>query len=80
MPKLTITAKVRVKTTQADEELLLSTMNAYRQACNYVSEYIYKTHDLNRSTLNKALYYTLRAKFGLKSQMAQSVLKTVAGR
>lgn len=80
MPKLTITAKVRVKTTQTDEELLLSTMNAYRQACNYVSEYIYRTHDLNRSTLNKALYYTLRTKFGLKSQMAQSVLKTVVAR
>lgn len=80
MPKLTITAKVRVKTTQTDEELLLSTMNAYRQACNYVSEYIYKTHDLNRSTLNKALYHTLRTRFGLKSQMAQSVLKTVVAR
>ena len=55
-------------------------MNAYLQARNYVSEYIYRTHDLNRSTLNKALYYTIRTKFGLKSQMAKSVLKTVAAR
>ena len=80
MPKLTITAKVQVKTAPADAELLIATMDAYRRACSYVSEYIYKTHNLGRKSLNDALYYTLRAKFALKSQMAQSVLKTVVAR
>lgn len=77
MSELTVTAKVRVKNTPEDEKLLLATMNAYRQACNHVSGHIYKTHDLKRASLNAALYRTLRTKFGLKAQMAQSVLRTV---
>lgn len=73
--ELTITAKVQVKSSADDEALLLWTMDAYRQACNYVAGHIFKTHDLKRASLNKTLYRDLRAKFGLKSQMAQSVLK-----
>ena len=30
--------------------------------------------------MNKALYYDLRERFGLKSQMSQSVMKTVIAR
>ena len=52
----------------------------YRNACNYVSDYVFRTHDLKQFSLNKALYSTLREKFNLKSQMAQSVLKTVIAR
>jgi hypothetical protein len=55
-------------------------MAAYRDACNYVSNHIFQTHNLKQFSLNKELYTTLRAKFGLKSQMAQSVLKTVIAR
>lgn len=80
MSKLIVTAKVQVKTTPADEELLIRTMDVYRQACNYVAAYIDKTHILGLKALNEALYYMLRDKFGLKAQMAQSVLKTVAAR
>lgn len=47
---------------------------------NYVSDYVFKTHDLKQLSLNKVLYSTLREKFGLKSQMAQSVFKTVIAR
>ena len=55
-------------------------MSVYRNACNYVSDYVFRTHDLKQFSLNKALYSTLREKFNLKSQMAQSVLKTVIAR
>ena len=55
-------------------------MPVYRNACNYVSDYVFRTHDLKQFSLNKALYSTLREKFNLKSQMAQSVLKTVIAR
>ena len=55
-------------------------MSIYRNACNYVSDYVFQTHDLKQFSLNKVLYSTLREKFGLKSQMAQSVLKTVIAR
>lgn len=80
MEQLTITAKIQIITTDADREKLNTTMSVYRDACNYVSDYVFKTHDLKQLSLNKVLYSTLREKFGLKSQMAQSVFKTVIAR
>ena len=73
----TITAKVQVYAPAEVRSLLNNTMNTYSKACNFVSEYIFKTHTLNQVELNKDLYYLIREKFNLKSQMTQSVLKTV---
>ena len=80
MEQMTITAKVQIVATDKDKVLLDETMSVYRDACNYVSDYVFQTHDLKQFSLNKALYSTLREKIGLKSQMAQSVLKTVIAR
>ena len=80
MEQLTITAKIQIVTSDTDQEKLNTTMSVYCAACNYVSDYVFKTHDLKQFSLNKALYSTLRKKFGLKSQMAQSVFKTVIAR
>ena len=77
MEQMTITAKIQIVATDTDKVLLDKTMSVYRDACNYVSNYVFQTHDLRQFSLNKVLYSTLREKFGLKSQMAQSVLKTV---
>ena len=49
----------------------------YRQACNFVSQYIFDNEfDLAYLSLNRALYAEIRSQFGLKSQMAQSSIKT----
>lgn len=80
MEQLTITAKVQIIVTYADKTLLEENMSAYCDACNYVSDYVFKTHNLSQAQLNKALYYDLREKYSLKAQMAQSVLKTVIAR
>lgn len=80
MEQITVTAKVQIAASETDKVLLDKTMAAYRNACNYISEYVFHTHDLRQFSLNKALYATLREQFGLKSQMAQSVLKTVIAR
>lgn len=80
MEQITVTAKIQIITSDADRVLLNDTMAVYRNACNYVSNHIFHTHDLKQFSLNKVLYTTLREKFGLKSQMAQSVLKTVIAR
>ena len=80
MEQMTITAKIQIVADEADKVLLDETMSVYRNACNYVSDYVFRTHDLKQFSLNKALYSTLREKFSLKSQMAQSVLKTVIAR
>ena len=52
-------------------------MDKYRAACNYVANYVFQTHDLKHSSLQEALYQDIRERFGLKAQMAESVLKTV---
>ena len=80
MAQMTITAKVQIVADDTDKVLLDKTMSVYRDACNFVSEYVFRTHDLKQFSLNKMLYSTLREKFGLKSQMTQSVFKTVIAR
>lgn len=80
MDQITITAKVQIVATDTDKVLLNKTMSVYCDACNYVSDYVFRTHDLKQFSLNKILYSTLREKFSLKSQMAQSVFKTVIAR
>jgi len=80
MGEITITAKIQIVPSNDDKLLLNSTMSAYTDACNYVSNYVFQTRNLKQFSLNKVLYSDLRNKFGLKSQMAQSVLKTVIAR
>ena len=66
MEQMTITAKIQISVTTDDKRLLDKTMSVYSNACNYVSAYVFCTHDLKQFSLNKALYSTLREKFGLK--------------
>ena len=82
MAQMSITAKIQVVASDEDKALLDETMSVYREACNYVSDYVFRTHDLKQFSLNKALYPTLRAEFGLKfaRKMTQSVFKTVIAR
>ena len=80
MEQITITAKIQIFATADDKVLLNKTMSVYSDACNYVSDYVFQTHNLKQFSLNKALYAELRERFGLKSQMAQSVFKTVIAR
>ena len=80
MEQMTVTAKVQISVTSDSKVLLDETMSVYSDACNYVSDYVFHTHDLKQFSLNKTLYSTLRERFGLKSQMAQSVFKTVIAR
>ena len=80
MEQMTVTAKIQISVNADSKVLLDETMSVYSDACNYVSDYVFHTHDLKQFSLNRVLYSTLREKFGLKSQMAQSVFKTVIAR
>ena len=80
MEQMTVTAKIQISVNADSRVLLDETMSVYSDACNYVSNYVFRTHDLKQFSLNKVLYSTLRERFGLKSQMAQSVFKTVIAR
>ena len=80
MEQMTVTAKIQISVNADSKVLLDKTMSVYSDACNFVSDHVFRTHDLKQFSLNKVLYSTLREKFGLKSQMAQSVFKTVIAR
>ena len=80
MEQITVTAKIQISVDADSKVLLDKTMSVYSDACNYVSNYVFRTHDLKQFSLNKTLYTELRERFELKSQMAQSVFKTVIAR
>ena len=73
----TITVKLQIIVNPLDKQILHDTMKAYSNACNYVSDYIYKTHNLSRYSVQEDTYYNVRDSFGLRSQMAVSCVRTV---
>lgn len=75
--KLTLTAKIKIVPSVEQADILRATAHAYRDACNAVSAVIFKEDTLVQAKLHELTYRELRSTFGLKSQMAQSVLKTV---
>ena len=75
-----MTAKVQLYPTPEQTVLLQQTVEAYRQGCNWVSGIVETTHCLQQADLHAETYRPLRAQFGLRSQMAQSVIKTVIAR
>lgn len=78
---ISLTAKVRLKPTSEQATKILEVMMVYRDACQYVSEYVFNNNFvLDWDILHKALYRTIRHMFKLNSQMAQSVIRTVVAR
>jgi len=78
--QITITAKIKILPTAEQIKLLKSTISAYKNGCNYVSAIVHDTRKLQQPKLHKITYAELRSTHGLKSQMAQSVMKTVIAR
>lgn len=74
---ISVVAKIKLLPTKEQEMLMLDTMRVYAEACNFVSEYIFKTHELSMIKIHKVLYRIVREKFNLGSQMTQSVFRTV---
>lgn len=73
----TITAKIQLYVNESQAESLCLTSRGYQKACNWLSEKVFVSKNLNQIQLNNLFYQELRQRFGLKSQMAQSVMKTV---
>lgn len=78
--KLTLTAKVKIAPTQEQRECLHQALHAYRLASNFTSQLIFDTKELHIQKLHLLAYREIRVMFSLRSQMAQSVIKTVIAR
>ncbi|MDQ0416166.1 IS605 OrfB family transposase [Croceifilum oryzae] len=75
--KITITAKLKILVLEDQQPLFIQTFQAYQNGCNYVSDIVHETHNLTQAKLHNLTYEELRSTYGLRSQMAQSVMKTV---
>lgn len=75
--QITLTSKVQIFPDEECKRMLIDTMHAYRDACNYVSSFVFSTQSLDLKVLQNNLYYNIRSKYSLKAQMAISVLRTV---
>ena len=75
--EVTTTVKVKLLPNKDQERLLSDTMDQCLKACNFVSEKVCELRKHNWLNLNNQLYRTLLDRFELKSQVTQSVFKTV---
>ena len=79
--ELTKTIKLHINVSPEQAALFHRMTEQYRQACNFVSQYIFDNQfNLTYQSLNKELYGDLRGLFGLKAQLAQSAIKTTIAR
>lgn len=76
---VTTTVKIKLYTDNAESKAFDAVCSAYSAACDRVSSYVFSTQQYNCSsqTIHKQLYVAVRNEFGLKSQMACSVFRTV---
>ena len=80
---MTQTITIRYRLYVDDPTPLVEVSEAYRDACNHISEYMFdKGMDDIPSfrELHDRLYLRLRTLYGLKAQMAQSAIRTVLAR
>lgn len=78
---LTKVIKLRLEPDEEQAQALAQTMERYRGACNLVSQHVFDDGcRLAKRPLRDDLYYRLRREFGLKAQMAESVIDTVIAR
>lgn len=77
MSKFVVTAKIQIHPERSVRKSLDRSMGQYSLACDRISEVIFQTHNLNQAQLQEQLYEELRDRFGLKSQMACSSIRTV---
>lgn len=81
MAEIVKTMKLHIHPQKNDIAALTELTESYQVACNFVSCYIFDHgFPLNSVELSKLLYQTLRTEYGLKSQLAQSCIKTVIAR
>ena len=81
MSDLTKTIKLRIHVTPEQEILFRQMTEQYRQACNFISQYVFDNgFELNSNAIQKVLYKDIRSLFGLKSQLTTSSFKTVTAR
>jgi len=59
-------------------QMLLDTMHRFNEACNSIAEVAFEMHKANKIEIHKAVYYDIRERFGLSSQLTVRAISKVA--
>ena len=73
-----LTVKMKLHPTEDQHQKLLCTMERFNEACNYVSEFAFRNKVFGKIELHKNLYYDLRERYVLSSQMVVRVFGKVS--
>jgi putative transposase len=73
-----LTAKVKLLPTHEQADALKHTFEVANAACNYISERAWEERTFRQYSLHKLVYYDVRERFGLSSQMTVRCISKVA--
>lgn len=73
-----LSIKIKLIPNQEQEDILLKTIEAYNEACNFVSQIAFENKTASVVKIHHICYYDIRKKFNLSSQMAVRVVGKVA--
>src|SRR5438270_8610489 len=73
-----LTLAVRLTPSPEQHAALLITLERFNAACNAIAEVAFREHLANKIALQKIVYYSIRERFGLSSQMTiRAIAKVV---
>jgi len=73
-----LSIKIKLVPSQEQRKTLLKTIEAYNEACNFVSQVAFENKTASVVKIHRICYYDIRKKFNLSSQMAVRVVGKVA--
>lgn len=72
------TLKLPLQPTPDQHAQLLATMHRFNAACTWIAAHAHRTRTINKIALQKLVYYTVRAQFGLSAQLTIRAIAKVA--
>jgi len=73
-----LSIKIKLVPNQEQKDILLKTIEAYNEACNFVSQIAFENKTASVVKIHRICYYEIRKRFNLSSQMAVRVVGKVA--
>jgi len=73
-----LSIKIKLIPNQEQRDILLKTIEAYNNACNFVSQIAFENKTASVVKIHRLCYYEIRKRFNLSSQMAVRVVGKVA--
>src|SRR5712691_4646216 len=72
-----LTLAIKLAPSRAQHAALVATLERFNAACNAIAEVAFREHLANRIALQKIVYYAVRERFGLSSQMTVRAIAKV---